>query len=166
MPGWFAAQLERLRAARLPKLPPLPKRATRLAAPLFVFAVGFGIVAMLLMVQLTSTPTFCGLTCHNMKPYYDSWSHSKHNKIACVECHIAPGIGAEVRKKFEALSMVAKYFTGTTGTKPWAEVDDAACMRCHERRLLEGKEVFHNVLFDHTPHLTEMRRRIPAVTST
>jgi predicted CXXCH cytochrome family protein len=158
MPGWFAAQLERLRAARLPKLPPLPKKATRLAAPLFVFAVGFGIVAMLLMVQLTSTPTFCGFTCHNMKPYYDSWSHSKHNKIACVECHIAPGIGAEVRKKFEALSMVAKYFTGTTGTKPWAEVDDAACMRCHERRLLEGKEVFHNVVFDHTPHLSESRR--------
>src|ERR1043166_5625448 len=110
------------------------------------------------MVQMTSTPTFCGYTCHNMKPYYESWKHSKHNKIACVECHIAPGIGAEVRKKFEALSMVAKYFTGTSGTKPWAEVDDAACMRCHERRLLEGKEVFHNVVFDHTPHLSESRR--------
>jgi hypothetical protein len=31
-------------------------------------------------------------------------------------------------------------------------------MRCHERRLLQGKEVFHGVVFDHTPHLTESRR--------
>ena len=93
-----------------------------------------------------------------MKPYYESWKHSKHNKIACVECHISPGITAEVRKKYEALSMVAKYFTGTYSTKPWAEVDDAACLRCHERRLLEGKVMFHGVQFDHRPHLTESRR--------
>jgi hypothetical protein len=75
-----------------------------------------------------------------------------------VDCHIAPGLTSEVRKKFEAVSMVAKYFTGTYSTNPWAEVDDAACLKCHERRLLEGKEVFHGVLFDHTPHLTESRR--------
>ena len=54
--------------------------------------------------------------------------------------------------------MVAKYFTATYGTKPWAEVDDAACLRCHERRLLEGRVDFHGVAFDHRPHLTESRR--------
>jgi predicted CXXCH cytochrome family protein len=121
-----------------------------------VFAIG--VVGMLFAMQISSTPKFCGSTCHIMKPYYESWSRSKHNQIACVECHISPGITAELRKKYEALSMVAKYFTGTYGTKPWAEVDDAACLRCHERRLLEGKDVFNNVLFDHPPHLTETRR--------
>jgi nitrate/TMAO reductase-like tetraheme cytochrome c subunit len=120
-------------------------------------AVGFGLIAMLFAVQVSSTPQFCG-TCHIMKPYFESWRHSKHANIACVECHIPPGITAEFRKKFEALSMVAKYFTGTYSTNPWVEVDDAACLRCHERRLLQGKEVFHNVLFDHTPHLSESRR--------
>jgi predicted CXXCH cytochrome family protein len=120
-------------------------------------AHGRGEVAMLAAVQVSSTPQFCG-TCHIMKPYYQSWQHSKHNKIACVECHISPGITAEVRKKYEALSMVVKYFTATYGTKPWAEVDDAACLRCHERRLLEGKVMFRDVVFDHTPHLTESRR--------
>ena len=119
--------------------------------------LGFGIVALLTFVQISSTPTFCG-TCHLMKPYYKSWKASKHNKIACVECHISPGLGAEVRKKYEALSMVAKYFTATYSTKPWAEVDDAACLRCHERRLLEGRVSFHGVQFDHRPHLTEVRR--------
>jgi hypothetical protein len=37
-------------------------------------------------------------------------------------------------------------------------VDDAACLRCHERRLLEGRVDFHGVQFDHRPHLTEVRR--------
>ncbi len=119
--------------------------------------LGFALVALVGFVQVSSTPTFCG-SCHIMKPYYASWKHSGHNKIACVECHISPGITAEVRKKFEALSMVAKYFTGTYGTKPWAEVDDAACLRCHERRLLEGKVDFEGVNFDHRPHMTESRR--------
>jgi nitrate/TMAO reductase-like tetraheme cytochrome c subunit len=132
-------------------------RRVRVATSAATLAAGLGIVAMLVSLQLSSTPTFCG-TCHIMKPYYQSWKHSSHNRIACVECHISPGIGAEARKKFEALSMVAKYFTGTYGTKPWAEVDDAACLRCHERRLLQGMVVFQGVQFDHTPHLTEIRR--------
>jgi len=121
------------------------------------FLVGFALVGLVGFVQMSSTPDFCG-TCHIMKPYYQSWKHSKHNKIACVECHISPGITAEVNKKIEALSMVAKYFTATYGTKPWAEVDDAACLRCHERRLLDGRVDFEGVAFDHRPHLTEVRR--------
>lgn len=121
------------------------------------YLIAFAIVGLVTFIQISSTPQFCG-TCHIMKPYYASWKHSKHNKIACVECHISPGITAEVRKKFEALSMVAKYFTGTWGTKPWAEVSDEACLRCHQRRLLEGKVQFHDVTFDHRPHLTESRR--------
>jgi nitrate/TMAO reductase-like tetraheme cytochrome c subunit len=135
----------------------LTPRGVRFATFGVGLAAGLGLVAMVFAVQVSSTPTFCG-SCHIMKPYYESWQTSKHNSIACVECHISPGITAEVRKKWEALSMVAKYFTGTYSTNPWAEVDDAACLRCHERRLLEGREVFHEVLFDHTPHLTEVRR--------
>ncbi len=129
-------------------------RGLTLAAGL---ALGLFVVLTLIAMLGTSTPQFCG-TCHLMKPYYASWKTSKHNRIACVECHISPGIGAELRKKYEALSMVVKYFTATYGTKPWAEVDDANCLRCHERRLLEGKVDFQGVVFDHTPHLTESRK--------
>ena len=131
-------------------------RGATLAAGL---ALGLFVVLVLLAMLGTSTPRFCG-TCHIMKPYYASWKASKHNRIACVECHISPGIGAELRKKYEALSMVVKYFTATYGTKPWAEVDDANCLRCHERRLLEGRVDFQGVIFDHTPHLTESRKGI------
>jgi len=135
----------------------LTPRGMRIASFGVALALALGIVFVVFAAQMSSTPTFCG-SCHIMKPYYESWKRSKHGRIACVECHIAPGITSEIRKKYEALSMVVKYFTGTYGTNPWAEVDDAACLRCHERRLLEGKEVFHRVVFDHTPHLTESRR--------
>jgi nitrate/TMAO reductase-like tetraheme cytochrome c subunit len=138
---------------RLPRLKP-----TRLAATAFPILMGLGIILLLGFVQVSSTPTFCGNTCHIMKPYYESWKHSSHRNIACVECHISPGITAEVRKKYEAMSMVVKYLTATYGTRPWAEVDDAACLRCHQRRLLEGKVEFHGTTFDHRPHLTESRR--------
>ncbi len=120
-------------------------------------AVGIGIVALGTAMEVSSRPTFCG-SCHVMYPYYESWKQSSHKGIACVDCHIAPGITAELRKKYEALSMVVRYFTGTYGTNPWTEIDDAACLRCHERRLLAGKELFKDVLFDHTAHLAGMRR--------
>lgn len=135
----------------------LTPRGLRIVTLTAGFALGFGLIAMVFMVQVSSTPTFCG-TCHIMQPYYQSWKHSKHNRVACVECHISPGLTSEIRKKYEAVSMVVKYLTNTYSTNPWAEVDDAACLRCHERRLLEGRVVFHGVVFDHRPHLTEVRR--------
>jgi nitrate/TMAO reductase-like tetraheme cytochrome c subunit len=130
----------------------------RAAVALVVFVPG-GAAFTFLAVEVSSQPRFCG-TCHNMRPYYDSWKTSTHNHIACVECHIPPGFESEVRKKYEALSMVARYFTGTYSTNPWAEVDDQACLRsgCHVKRVLLGRELFQGVLFDHQPHLAEMRR--------
>ena len=119
--------------------------------------LGLGLILAYGTMEMSSTPTFCG-SCHVMTPYFESWQQSTHSDIACVECHIPPGIAAEFRKKYEAVAMVARYFTGTYGTNPWTEVEDAACLECHERRLLVGKELFHDVLFDHGPHLTEMRR--------
>ena len=123
--------------------------------------IGLPISAALVFVsfEASSQPRFCG-SCHVMTPYYESWRHSTHADVACVECHIPPGINSTLRKKYEALSMVASYFTGKYGTNPWAEVDDQSCLRsgCHSKRLLLGTELFHGVLFDHRPHLTELRR--------
>jgi len=137
---------------------PFTRWAERAVVALVVI-VPCAAVGLYLAVQVSSQPRFCG-SCHYMAPYYQSWRTSTHKDVACVECHIPPGVQSEIRKKYEALSMVTRYFTGTYSTKPWAEVDDQSCLRsgCHETRLLLGKEVFHGVLFDHQPHLTEMRR--------
>jgi nitrate/TMAO reductase-like tetraheme cytochrome c subunit len=145
-PGFVARLRFLLRSVRF--------KALSLAAGMLV---AVGLVGLGTAVEVSSQPRFCG-SCHIMTPYYESWKQSTHHDIACVECHIPPGVTAEIRKKWEALSMVARYFTGTYGTNPWTEIDDASCLRCHERRLLSGKEMFGDVLFDHAAHLTGMRR--------
>lgn len=120
--------------------------------------LGFAFLLLIFSMQITSTPFFCGI-CHYMKPYYNSWQTSTHADVACVECHIPPGLTSEFEKKFEALAMVVRYITGTYGTNPWAEIEDASCLKCHEKRILRGKEIFKAVIFDHEPHLTELRRK-------
>jgi nitrate/TMAO reductase-like tetraheme cytochrome c subunit len=132
------------------------KRAVVAAAVFIPATIAFTFVAF----EFSSQPRFCG-SCHIMAPYYESWRTSHHNTVACVECHIPPGVTSEFRKKYEALSMVARYFTGTYSTNPWAEVDDQSCLRsgCHVKRVLLGRELYQGVLFDHQPHLTEMRRQ-------
>ncbi|MBI5360401.1 MAG: cytochrome c3 family protein [Planctomycetes bacterium] len=132
------------------------------------FALIFGFAALILagiagfmFIEYTAQPSFCS-TCHIMAPYVESWKHSKHNKVPCVDCHYEPGLMQTSEGKFKAFSQVAKYITGTEGTKPWAEISDNSCMRegCHSKRLLEGSVTFgkFNIRFNHTPHLTELRR--------
>jgi nitrate/TMAO reductase-like tetraheme cytochrome c subunit len=118
-----------------------------------------GVFGFIFMLKYTENPEFCK-TCHYMVPYYESWKTSSHNQVKCIECHYPPGVKGELESKWTALSQVAKYVTGTYGTKPWAEVSDQSCLRsgCHDKRLLQGKVLFGNVIFDHTGHLREMRR--------
>jgi len=114
-------------------------------------AVGF--------IEYSAQPAFC-TNCHNMEPYYESWAESSHNDVPCIRCHYAPGIKAEAMGKLQAANQVVKYVTGAYGTKPWAEIEDAACLRsgCHTERKLEGDVDFEGINFDHASHLGELRR--------
>lgn len=136
-------------------------RLVRILVPIAVLAVILGAVGTVGFVQFSSTPGFCK-SCHIMRPYYDSWAASSHRNVPCIECHIAPGIKAEAMTKVQAANMVVKYFTGAYGTRPWADIDDAACLRsgCHSERLIEGLVDYKGVQFDHTKHLGEVRRGI------
>lgn len=118
-----------------------------------------GGVGMFATMEYTARPKFCN-SCHNMKPYYASWKNSTHKNVPCTDCHYEPGLLETFEGKFKAMSQVAKYVTGTEGTKPWAEVSDYSCMRsgCHSKRLLSGRIKFGRVFFDHRHHLTELRR--------
>ncbi|HBL17209.1 MAG: hypothetical protein A2X36_12810 [Elusimicrobia bacterium GWA2_69_24] len=120
-----------------------------------------GLVVLGGMVHYSETPNFCN-SCHIMKPYYDAWQGSKHNKIRCVECHYPPAAPRTlIWKKFQAMSQVVKYVTRTYSSKPFAEVEDASCLRsgCHSARLLEGRVVTpRKIRFDHRPHLSQVRR--------
>lgn len=119
-------------------------------------ALSIGLTAA---VHHTAQPEFCN-SCHIMEPYYESWQHSSHKGVACIECHYEPGTLETLEGKFKAINQLVKYVTRTAGTKPWAEVSDASCMRsgCHSVRMLDGPVEFGRVSFDHREHLLESRR--------
>jgi nitrate/TMAO reductase-like tetraheme cytochrome c subunit len=131
-----------------------------------VFGLALLVPASYVAVEKSSEPEFCN-SCHIMEPYYSSWEHSAHADIKCIECHFEPGTMGTVRGKFQAISQLAKYVTRTQGTRPWAEVSDASCVRsgCHALSSLEGSMEFGRVAFDHRPHLLETRgKRMRCVT--
>jgi len=148
-----------------PPHPPHPDRGSRLTRVVRTL-IPVGILGVILMTLLTvgfveysARPGFCK-TCHNMRPYYDSWASSSHREVPCISCHYAPGIRAEAMGKLQAANQVVKYLTGSYGMKPWAEIEDAACMRsgCHSERKVEGLVDYDGVSFDHAKHLGELRR--------
>ena len=135
----------------------MKKKILIMAAGFFLFFL----IGFIFFFKFSTSPQFCR-SCHIMEPYYQSWLSSKHNRVVCVDCHYPP-VAAQTLlwKKFQALSQVVKYVTRTYSSKPFAEIDDAACLRegCHSERLLAGKVTFgKGVKFDHRPHLLERRR--------
>ncbi|HEX9728851.1 MAG TPA: NapC/NirT family cytochrome c [Gemmatimonadales bacterium] len=134
-------------------------RLVRLAVQLGVLAVIVGAVGTVGFVEYSANPKFC-LNCHLMEPYYESWASSSHRDVPCIKCHYAPGVRAEAMGKLQAANQVVKYVTGTYGMKPWAEIEDAACLRsgCHVEARLEGEVEYRGVSFNHAHHLGELRR--------
>jgi nitrate/TMAO reductase-like tetraheme cytochrome c subunit/AmiR/NasT family two-component response regulator len=107
-------------------------------------------------LEYSTSPRFCN-SCHIMKPFVEAWKESTHSDVGCVDCHYPPN--EYWKTKFQAISQVAAWVTGTYSTKPYAEIDDANCLECHTTRLLEGKVVFkRGIKFDHVPHLEKLRR--------
>ncbi len=145
--------------ARFARLTDRFSRRVRITLQLaIVLVIGISIVTVA-FVEYSAQPSFC-LNCHIMRPYYDSWATSSHNDVPCIQCHYAPGIRAEAMGKLQAANQVVKYVTGTYGLRPWAEIEDASCMRsgCHSERKLEGEVGYGSVRFDHSHHLGELRR--------
>ncbi len=130
---------------------------------LMIAAMAFAgfIVLTFASMQWTSRSEFCN-TCHYMEPFYRAWQHSAHKDVDCVTCHYEPGLASKIRGKLAGLEQLFKYATRSyLRSKPWAEIADASCLRsgCHEQRLLKGKVEFkEGIIFDHTPHLNQLRR--------
>lgn len=107
--------------------------------------------------HVSASPQFCN-ACHIMRPYVEAWQASKHREVPCVQCHYPPGLRDTLRVKFQAVTQVAKWATGTYNSKPFAEVEDASCLRsgCHGASGLEKAEARtfgRGVRFDHRVHL-------------
>jgi nitrate/TMAO reductase-like tetraheme cytochrome c subunit len=82
--------------------------------------------------KLTSTPLFCN-ACHEMTPEYVTWRASTHNKLACTECHIEPGVEKLVTHKIESLSQVYKHLRKEylLPIQTPQAVKNEVCNKCH-----------------------------------
>jgi nitrate/TMAO reductase-like tetraheme cytochrome c subunit len=136
------------------------RRRGRVILVILAVALLLGSAAFAGLWELSSSPRLCN-SCHIMEPYVQAWATSKHKGVACVQCHYPPGLRDTIWVKYQALSQVAKWATQTYSSKPFAEVEDASCLRsgCHSQRLLAGKVVYkRGIVFDHGPHLAQERR--------
>ena len=58
-------------------------------------------------VAYLDSSNFCGTTCHVMLPEDTAYHVSPHANVACVNCHIGPGLPWMVRAKVNGLRQVA-----------------------------------------------------------
>src|SRR6202166_3155235 len=54
-------------------------------------------------VEYLDSTNFCGTTCHVMLPENTAYHVSTHAHVACVDCHIGPGLPWMVRAKVNGL---------------------------------------------------------------
>ncbi|MCZ7583203.1 MAG: ammonia-forming cytochrome c nitrite reductase subunit c552 [Deltaproteobacteria bacterium] len=121
-----------------------------------------GFVVMLLLVvvmfEVTSSPEFCG-SCHNMRPYIESWKASSHNEVNCATCHYEPGFMNYVKGKFtDGQAHLVIFITGKNRGRYHAEISNASCLQCHDRESLNTPKEFKGVTFSHSNHLDNLRR--------
>ena len=57
-------------------------------------------------VRYMDTASFCGQTCHVMKPEFTAHERSPHSNVECVSCHIGPGASWFVRAKLSGTRQV------------------------------------------------------------
>ncbi len=89
-------------------------------------------------VVYMDTPHFCGAACHSQRPEYVGHQGSNHASVACVECHIAPGIGGWVEAKMGGTREMWRELTNTY-TRPIPSALESGrlipsretCERCH-----------------------------------
>lgn len=112
-------------------------RARRRRSPWVATAVVVAIlagVAVLLWIPVaaTSTSSYCG-SCKATEPAAAAWAGSVHTKVECVECHIAPGLGNQIKwRTREWRNIWADYMnvprSGQAGQRPGND----NCTPCHD----------------------------------
>ena len=75
-------------------------------------------------VEYLDSTNFCGTTCHVMLPENTAYHLSPHAHVACVDCHIGPGLPWMVRAKVNGLRQV---YRPVKDLRPASQT----CERCH-----------------------------------
>lgn len=125
-----------------------------ISLPLLILAgigVYLGIAALL---DWANSTAFCGTICHTMTPEYTAYQRSFHARVRCAECHVGPGLLAEVEAKWQGLCELWLYITNTYERPIPSPVENLrpardTCEHCH------WPEVFYQDRAVAIPHFAD-----------
>jgi hypothetical protein len=105
-------------------------------------------------------PSFCGQSCHVMAPEWSAYPVASHAHVACVECHIASGLGGYVSAKLNGAKqlMDVVFNTYSRPVMPENRVPRArtTCLHCHNPEAYFGDKLVVSTSYgdDETNSLT------------
>jgi nitrate/TMAO reductase-like tetraheme cytochrome c subunit len=97
-------------------------------------------------VHYMETTQFCGQVCHTtMEPQYVAHQNGAHARVACVACHVGPGIGALVQSKMAGTRQLWQLASGHVPTPVPSPVQSMrparfTCENCHSPERFHGDE--------------------------
>ena len=154
----LGVHLDRRRRRRHPEAPPADW-------PVFDLRIGrqrqiIAIVVLLTIVNLVlvsiasygavhymETPQFCGQVCHTtMEPQFVAHQSGPHARVACVECHVGPGVNALVESKVAGTRQLWQVVRRTVPKPVQSPVKNMrpardTCERCHWPERFHGDEI-------------------------
>jgi len=97
-------------------------------------------------VEYLDSTNFCGTACHVMLPENTAYHISPHAHVACVDCHIGPGLPWMVRAKVNGLRQVAMVAFHTFPRPIPSPVKDLrpasqTCEQCHWPQRFTGDKL-------------------------
>lgn len=121
----------------------LSRRHWLISLPLVLVAGLVAYLAVSSLLDWANSTKFCGTTCHAMKPEYTAYQGSFHARVRCAECHVGPGLWAEVEAKWQGVRELWLYVTDTWERPIPSPVENLrpardTCEACH------WPEVFYN----------------------
>ncbi len=121
----------------------LSARRWFISLPLILIAGLVAYVAVFSLLDWANSTKFCGTTCHIMTPEYTAYQGSPHARVRCANCHVGPGLGAEVKAKWEGVRELVMNLTKTYEKPIPSPVESLrpareTCEQCH------WPEIFYN----------------------
>lgn len=99
---------------------------------LFLSTIAVVILALAIPLYVTSRTSFF-VTQKSLKPRYETWRKSSHKGVACIKCHVKPGVSRAVSYH---INNVRKFYSNLVfGSERKATLNKSssgACLGCHE----------------------------------
>jgi hypothetical protein len=98
-------------------------------------------------IEFMDSPTFCGAVCHTvMQPEYAAYRDGPHARVACVQCHIGPGVPWLVKAKLNGTRQVITVIRDSYPRPIESPVHNMrpardTCEQCHWSEMFHGDKV-------------------------